>query len=236
MRRRLRAGRRESKSKREREAKLQALFASVPVLFRTDFMVSKLGKAACSRTPRPQGSSCHVRTKFRPSRASLQHLMAADEGAGMAAETWRLCTDRMAQLVISRRTRPSSAPLRQLSEKSSPSEDEVSLAIDRAQATLLNEFAQVCAEIRGHYPDGLPRFIVLPSFTTPRAMAAEWHVHARPAKPAALRPSHRRPRAAAVNATRNRSPGRPMSSIGGRSEFVVGVPRPARRAREPGNA
>jgi hypothetical protein len=64
-------------------------------------------------------------------------------------------------------------PLRQLCQKGSVSEDEVTIAIDRAQASLLKEFAQVCTAIRGYYPEGFPRFIALPSFTTPRAMAAE---------------------------------------------------------------
>jgi len=64
-------------------------------------------------------------------------------------------------------------PLRRLCEKSSVYDDEVTIAIDRAQATLLKEFAQVCAAIRSHYPEGYPRFIALPSITTARALAAE---------------------------------------------------------------
>jgi predicted ABC-type transport system involved in lysophospholipase L1 biosynthesis ATPase subunit len=38
-----------------REAEKEALFARIPVLFRTDFMASQFGKAAYSRTPPPQG-------------------------------------------------------------------------------------------------------------------------------------------------------------------------------------
>jgi hypothetical protein len=64
------------------------------------------------------------------------------------------------------------APLRLLCQKSAVSEDEVTIAIDRAQATLLREFSQVCSAIRGHYPDGLSRFIALPSIGA-HAMAAE---------------------------------------------------------------
>jgi hypothetical protein len=62
--------------------------------------------------------------------------------------------------------------LRELCQKSSVSEDEVSGAIDRAQASLLQEFAQVCAAIRSHYPGELPRGIALPSIGA-HAMAAE---------------------------------------------------------------
>ena len=102
---------------------------------------------------------------------ALQHLMTATKVQGwppkhgdFARIEWPNSEIEEDEAIV--------GPLRLLSEKSSPSEDEVQIAIDRAQATLLNEFGRVCAEIRRHYPDGLPRFMALPSFTT-RALAAE---------------------------------------------------------------
>ena len=137
------------------------------MLFRTDFMTSKLGKGAYSRTPAPQGRQVSYIRSFDVPRA-LQHLMTAIKVQGwppkhgdFARIEWPNSEIEEDETIV--------GPLRLLSEKSSPSEDEVQIAIDRAQATLLNEFGRVCAEIRRHYPDGLPRFMALPSFTT-RAM------------------------------------------------------------------
>jgi hypothetical protein len=153
-----------------REAQLQALFASVPVLFRTDFMVSKLGKSAWSRTPRPVGSHVSYVQDYTVRRV-LQHLMTATKVQGwppkhgdFARIEWPNSDIEEDEAIV--------GPLRRLCEKSVTSEDEVTIAIDRAQASLLKEFAQVCAAIRSHYPDGLPRFIALPSLG-PTAMAAE---------------------------------------------------------------
>ena len=162
--------RRREQEQAEREAKLQGLYARVPVLFRSDFMVSKLGNVAYSRTPAPQGRQVSYVRTFDVPRA-LQHLMTATKVQGWpprygeyARIEWPNEFEEDETIV---------GPLRVLSEKSTPSEDEVQIAIDRAQHVLLNEFARVCAEIRGHYPDGLPRFIALPSIGAPRAMAAE---------------------------------------------------------------
>ena len=164
------AQRRREQEAAAREAQLQGLFAKIPVLFRTDFMISKLGKGAFSRTPAPQGRQVSYIRSFDVPRA-LQHLMTATKVQGwppkhgdFARIEWPNSEIEEDETIV--------GPLRLLSEKSSPSEDEVQIAIDRAQATLLNEFGRVCAEIRRHYPDGLPRFMALPSFTT-RAMAAE---------------------------------------------------------------
>jgi hypothetical protein len=162
---------RREREQAEREAKLQALYARVPVLFRTDYMVSKFGKAAFSRTPAPQGRQVSYIRSFDVGRA-LQHLMTETKVPGWPPRygdferiTWPNSDVEEDESIV--------APLRSLCERSSCSDAEVQIAIDRAQATLLNEFARVCAEIRGHYPDGLPRFFALPSIATARAMAAE---------------------------------------------------------------
>ena len=65
------------------------------------------------------------------------------------------------------------APLQLLAEKASVSDHEVTAAIERAQVELLREFAQVCTAIRAHYQGELPRFVSLPSLTSPAMMAAE---------------------------------------------------------------
>jgi hypothetical protein len=162
--------RRREQEQAEREAKLQGLYARIPVLFRTDFMISKLGKAAFSRTPAPQGRQVSYIRSFDVPRA-LQHLMTATKvqdwpprHGDFARIEWPNSEIEEDETIV--------GPLRLLCEKSSPSEDEVQIAIDRAQATLLNEFGRVCTEIRRHYPEGLPRFIALPSLG-PTAMAAE---------------------------------------------------------------
>jgi hypothetical protein len=154
-----------------REAELQALFARVPVLFRTDFIVSKLGNAAYSRTPAPQGRQVSYIRTFDVGRA-LQHLMTATKVPGWPPQygdferiTWPNSDVEEDESIV--------APLRRLCEKSVTSDDEVAIAVERAQAALLNEFAQTCAEIRRHYPAELPRFMSLPSFTATRALAAE---------------------------------------------------------------
>jgi hypothetical protein len=108
------------------------------------------------------------------------------------------------------------APLRQICQKSSVSEDEITIAIDRAQATLLKEFAQVWAAIRSHYPEGYPRFIALPSITTARALAAEYGPCPLARAQQSRRAGSLRGRATAVNATSSRSPVRPMFLRGGR--------------------
>jgi hypothetical protein len=162
--------RRREQEQAEREAKLRGLYARVPALFRSDFVVSKLGKAAFSRTPAPQGRQVSYIRSFDVPRA-LQHLMTATKVQGwppkhgdFARIEWPNSEIEEDETIV--------GPLRLLCEKSSPSEDELQIAIDRAQATLLNEFGRVCTEIRRHYPEGLPRFIVLPSLG-PTAMAAE---------------------------------------------------------------
>ena len=68
------AQRRREQEAAAREAQLQALFAKIPALFRTDFMISKLGAAAYSRTPPPQGSQVSYIRTFDVRRV-LQHLM-----------------------------------------------------------------------------------------------------------------------------------------------------------------
>ena len=161
---------RREREQAEREAQLQALYARIPVLFRTDYMTSKLGKAALSRTPAPQGRQVSYIRSFDVPRA-LQHLMTATKVQGwppkhgdFARIEWPNSEIEEDETIV--------GPLRLLSEKSSCSDAEVTLAIDRAQASLLKEFAQVCAEIRRHYPGGLPRLIALPSIGA-HAMAAE---------------------------------------------------------------
>ena len=155
----------------EREAKLQGLYARVPVLFRSDFLASKLAKGAYSRTPAPQGRQVSYVRTFDVPRA-LQHLMTETKVPGWPPPygdferiTWPNSDVEEDESIV--------APLRRLCEKSSCSDAEVTLAIDHAQHVLLKEFANTCAAIKALYPDGLPRFIALPSFTTPRAMAAE---------------------------------------------------------------
>jgi hypothetical protein len=161
---------RREQEKARREAEKEALFAKVPVLFRTDFVVSKLGAAAYSRTPPPQGSRVSYVRNFTVPRV-LENLMAATKVQGwpprhgdFARIEWQNSEIEEDEKIV--------APLRLLAEKSSVSDDEVQIAIDRAQATLLREFAQVCTEIRGCYPGGLPRFMALPAIGS-LAMAAE---------------------------------------------------------------
>jgi hypothetical protein len=86
---------RREREQAEREAKLQALFAKIPTLFRTDFVVAQLGKSAYSRAPRPVGRHTSYVQDFTVPRV-LQHSDDGDEGAGMAAEAWRFRTGRMA--------------------------------------------------------------------------------------------------------------------------------------------
>jgi hypothetical protein len=156
------------------EAQREALFARVPVLFRTDFMISKLGAAARSRTPRPVGSHVAYAQDYGVPRVlATQNVMTSTRLPGH----WPPRYDDFARLEwpnsVYEEDEAIVGPLRQLCQKGAVSEDEVSRALDRAQATLLREFAQVCTAIRGYYPDGLPWPIALPSFTTPRALAAE---------------------------------------------------------------
>jgi hypothetical protein len=165
------AQRRREKETAAREAKLQGLYARIPVLFRSDYMVARFGKAAFSRTPAPQGRQVSYIRSFDVGRA-LQHLMTETKVPGWPPQygdferiTWPNSDVEEDESIV--------APLRLLSEKSSPSEDEVQIAIDRAQHALLKEFANTCAEIRRHYPAELPRFMSLPSFTATRALAAE---------------------------------------------------------------
>jgi hypothetical protein len=154
----------------QREAQKEALFARVPTLFRTDHVVSQLGKAACSRTPRPVGSHVAYARDFTVPRVLGQSVMESTRVPGWpprhgdyARIEWPNSEYEEDEAIV--------APLRQLCQKSSVSEDEVTIAIDRAQASLIREFAKVCGAIRSHYPDGLPRPIALPSITM--AWAAE---------------------------------------------------------------
>ena len=156
----------------QREAQMQALFAKIPALFRTDHVVSTLGKSAYSRVPRPVGSHVSYIREFSVPRALGQSVMESTRVPGH----WPPRHSNFAEIEQPHYMHDADegivAPLRQLCQKSSVSEDEVQIAIDRAQHVLLNEFARVCAEIRGHYPDGLPRFFALPAIGSP-AMAAE---------------------------------------------------------------
>jgi hypothetical protein len=158
----------------QREAQLQALFAKIPTLFRTDAVVSQLGKSAWSRTPRPKGSHVSYAQDYSVPRVlATQNVMTSTrlpnhwppKYSDFAVIEWPNSVYDEDEAIA--------GPLRLLSEKSSPSEDEVQIAIERAQNVLLNEFARVCAEIRGYYQGELPRFVSLPAFTAPRAMAAE---------------------------------------------------------------
>jgi hypothetical protein len=156
---------RREREQAEREAKLQALFARVPTLFRSDFLVSQLGKAAWSKTPRPIGTHVGYARDFTVGRV-LQNLMETTKVPGWpprysdSIEWPNSAIEEDAAIVD---------PIRRLCEKSSVSEDEVAGAVERAQHVLLTEFSKTCAAIRAHYPDGLPRFFALPSIATARA-------------------------------------------------------------------
>jgi hypothetical protein len=141
------------------------------VLFRTDYMVSQFGKGAYSRTPRPVGSHVAYSRDFTVKRVLGQSVMESTRVPGWppshgdyARIEWPNSDVDEDEKIV--------GPLRLLCQKNSVSEDEVSLAIDRAQATLLGEFAKVCGAIREHYPAGLPRSIALPAIGA-HAMAAE---------------------------------------------------------------
>jgi hypothetical protein len=155
-----------------REAQREALFARVPVLFRTDYMVSKFGKAAYSRTPPPQGRQIsYVRTFDVPRSIATPDVMASTRVPGWPPKYGDVTRIEWPNSDVDEDEKIV-GPLRLLCQKSSVSEDEVTIAIARAQASLIREFAQVCTAIREHYPAGLPRSIALPSLG-PRAMAAE---------------------------------------------------------------
>jgi hypothetical protein len=162
--------RRREQEQAERETKLQGLYARVPVLFRTDHVVSQLGAAAYSRTPRPVGSHVAYARTFDVPRV-LEPLMAATKVPGWPPRHGDFGLIERSDYEFEE-DEAIVAPLRELCQKT-PSEDEVQIAINRAQHVLLNEFARVCAEIRGHYPDGLPRSFALPSIAAPAMMAAE---------------------------------------------------------------
>jgi hypothetical protein len=155
------------------EAQREALFARVPVLFRTDHMISQLGKAAWSRTPRPVGSHVAYERDFTVPRVLGQSVMESTKVPGQwpprhgdfARIEWPNSEIEEDEAIV--------GPLRLLCEKSSISEDEVSRVLDRAQVTLIREFSQVCAAIRAHYQGELPRFVRLPSLAAPAMMAAE---------------------------------------------------------------
>jgi hypothetical protein len=155
------------------EAQREALFARVPVLFRTDFMISKLGQCAYSRIPPPRGRQVSYARTFDVQRViATLDVMTATRVPGwpprhgdFARIEWPNSEYEEDEGIV--------GPLRRLCEKSVTSDDEVTIAVERAQGALLREFAQVCTAIRGYYPGGLPRFFALPSFTTARALAAE---------------------------------------------------------------
>jgi hypothetical protein len=156
-----------------REAELQALFARFPVLFRTDYVISLLGKSARSRAPRPQGRHTAYAIDFSVPRVlATQDVMTATR----VPEHWPPRHSNFALIqqpnYMHEEIEDIVGPLRLLCQKSAVSEDEVSLAIDRAQAILLTEFARVCAGIRKHFPGELPRSIVLPAIGS-LALAAE---------------------------------------------------------------
>jgi hypothetical protein len=166
------AQRRREQETAAREAQLQALFARVPVLFRTDFMASQFGKAAYSRTPPPQGRQIsYVRTFDVPRSIATPDVMASTRVPGWPPKYGDVTRIEWPNSDVDEDEKIV-GPLRLLCQKSSVSEDEVTIAIARAQASLIREFAQVCTAIREHYPAGLPRSIALPSLG-PRAMAAE---------------------------------------------------------------
>jgi hypothetical protein len=109
--------RRREQEQAEREAKLQGLYARIPVLFRTDFMISKLGKGAFSRTPAPQGRQVSYIRSFDVGRA-LQHLMTETKVPGWPPQygdferiTWPNSDVEEDESIV--------APLRRLCEKSS---------------------------------------------------------------------------------------------------------------------
>ena len=163
--------RRREQEQARREAHLQELFARVPVLFRTDYMISAAGKSARSRTPRPVGSHVAYARDFTVQRVLGQNVMESMRVPGWpprhgdyARIEWPNSEYDEIETITE--------PLRKLCHKSLISEEEVARAIERAQATLLGEFARVCSEIREQYPAGLPRSITLPSIGA-HAMAAE---------------------------------------------------------------
>jgi hypothetical protein len=145
--------RREQEQARQ-EAKREALFARVPTLFRTDHVVSRLGAAARSRTPRPVGSHVAYARDFTVPRVLGQSVMESTRVPGWpprhgdyARIEWPNSEYEEDEAIV--------APLRQLCQKGSVSEDEVTIAIDRAQASLLKQFAQVCTAIRGYHRNSI---------------------------------------------------------------------------------
>jgi hypothetical protein len=165
------AQRRREQETAAREAQLQALFTKIPTLFRTDFVVSQLGKTAWHSTPRPRGSHVSYIREFSVSRALGQNVMETTKVPGWPPRYSDFAQIEWPNSAIDE-NEAITAPLRRLCEKGTVSEDEAAIAIDRAQAAILREFAQTCESIRSHYPDGLPRFMALPEFTA-RARAAE---------------------------------------------------------------
>jgi hypothetical protein len=163
--------RRREQEQAEREAKLQGLFARIPVLFRTDFVASQFGKVAYSRTPPPQGRQISYVRTFDVPRMLGQSVMTATRVPGWPPKHGDFARIEWPNSDIEEEE-TTVAPLRLLCEKNTVSDNEVQIAIARAQTTLLNEFGRVCAEIRRHYPDELPRSIALPAIGS-LAMAAE---------------------------------------------------------------
>ena len=156
-----------------REAHLQALFAKIPSLLKTDVVISKLARSAYSRVPRPQGGHVgYVQTFNAPRVLATPDVLKSTKLPGFWPPKWSDYSLLERSDYEFEEDEAIVAPLRELCEKNSPSEDEVQIAINRAQHVLINEFARVCAEIRRHYQGGLPRSIALPSIGA-HAMAAE---------------------------------------------------------------
>jgi hypothetical protein len=156
-----------------REGHLQALFAKIPSLLKTDVVISKLARSAYSRVPRPQGGHVgYIQTFNAPRVLATPDVLKSTKLPGFWPPKWSDYSLLERSDYEFEEAEAITDPLRELCQKSSVSEDEVQIAIDRAQHVLLNEFARVCAEIHGHYPGGLPRSIGLPAIGA-HAMAAE---------------------------------------------------------------
>ena len=156
-----------------REGHLQALFAKIPSLLKTDVVISKLARSAYSRVPRPQGGHVgYVQTFNAPRVLATPDVLKSTKLPGFWPPKWSDYSLLERSDYEFEEAEAITDPLRELCQKSSVSEDEISRAIDHAQASLLGEFAKVCGAIRSHYPDGLPRSIALSAIGS-LAVAAE---------------------------------------------------------------
>jgi hypothetical protein len=129
-----------------REVHLQALFAKIPSLLKTDVVISKLARSAYSRVPRPQGGHVgYVQTFNAPRVLATPDVLKSTKLPGFWPPKWSDYSLLERSDYEFEEDETITGPLRELCQKNSVPEDEVSLTLERAQATLLREFAQVCS-------------------------------------------------------------------------------------------